>query len=157
MTENNPITAGELRGKRLAHGKFVISNLFKLLNEHTDIKYETLEDKIGFCIELVKCIEEVQLELENSKIEMPWYFPQIIDDLLISGVWSVRTHHVLDANGIYTLFDLVQKREGELLKMGNFGTKSLREVVNVLDEIGLYLEMTLDEYGSWVNDKKQIA
>jgi len=60
---------------------------------------------------------------------------------------SVRSYNCLEAAGIKTIRDLVQKTEGEMLKYRNFGRKSLSEIKQILKEMGLSFNMKLDERG----------
>jgi DNA-directed RNA polymerase subunit alpha len=60
---------------------------------------------------------------------------------------SVRSFNCLEAAGIKTIRDLVQKSESEMLKYRNFGRKSLTEIKNILKEMGLGFNMRLDETG----------
>lgn len=60
---------------------------------------------------------------------------------------SVRSYNCLEAAGIKTIRDLVQKTESEMLKYRNFGRKSLAEIKNILKEMGLSFNMKLDENG----------
>ena len=57
---------------------------------------------------------------------------------------SVRSFNCLKNANIKTLRDLVQKSEGEMLKTKNFGRKSLNEIKDVLQGMGLGLGMRLD-------------
>ncbi|MCX7717280.1 MAG: DNA-directed RNA polymerase subunit alpha [Candidatus Sumerlaeaceae bacterium] len=58
---------------------------------------------------------------------------------------SVRSYNCLEAAGIKTIRDLVQKTESEMLKYRNFGRKSLTEIKNILKEKGLRFGMTIDK------------
>ena len=58
---------------------------------------------------------------------------------------SVRSSNCLRDAGIKTLGDLVQKTEAEMLKYRNFGRKSLQELVDILDDMGLHFGMDVDE------------
>jgi len=58
---------------------------------------------------------------------------------------SVRSFNCLEAAGIKTIRDLVQKGESEMLKYRNFGRKSLSEIKNILKEMGLSFSMKFDE------------
>jgi DNA-directed RNA polymerase subunit alpha len=60
---------------------------------------------------------------------------------------SVRSFNCLEAAGIKTIRDLVQKTEQEMLKYRNFGRKSLSEIKNILKDMGLSFNMKLDERG----------
>lgn len=57
---------------------------------------------------------------------------------------SVRSANCLQQANIKTIGDLVQKTEAEMLKTKNFGRKSLKEIREILSEMGLSLGMRLD-------------
>ena len=58
---------------------------------------------------------------------------------------SVRSANCLREAKIKTIADLVQKTEGEMLKYRNFGKKSLQEIKEILDGMGLSFGMKLDK------------
>jgi DNA-directed RNA polymerase subunit alpha len=59
---------------------------------------------------------------------------------------SVRAANCLKAAEIKTIGDLVQKTEAEMLKYHNFGKKSLQEIKEILDGIGLSFETDVEGY-----------
>ena len=59
---------------------------------------------------------------------------------------SVRAENCLQAANIKFIGDLVQKTESEMLKTKNFGRKSLKEIKEVLAEMGLSLGMRLEAW-----------
>ncbi len=59
---------------------------------------------------------------------------------------SVRAENCLQAANIKYIGDLVQKSEAEMLKTKNFGRKSLKEIKELLAEMGLTLGMRLDNW-----------
>jgi DNA-directed RNA polymerase subunit alpha len=59
---------------------------------------------------------------------------------------SVRSHNCLQAAGIKYIYELVSKEENEMLKYKNFGRKSLTELVEKLDHMGLTFGMEVDKY-----------
>ena len=59
---------------------------------------------------------------------------------------SVRSHNCLQAAGIKYIYELVSKEESEMLKYKNFGRKSLTELVEKLDEMGINFGMDVDKY-----------
>lgn len=59
---------------------------------------------------------------------------------------SVRAENCLQAANIKFIGDLVQKSEQEMLKTKNFGRKSLKEIKELLSEMGLSLGMKLDNW-----------
>jgi DNA-directed RNA polymerase subunit alpha len=57
---------------------------------------------------------------------------------------SVRSANCLQNAGITLIGELVQKSEGEMLKTKNFGRKSLNEIKDILQTMGLSLGMRVD-------------
>ncbi len=57
---------------------------------------------------------------------------------------SVRSANCLKNANIKTIYELVQKTEGEMLRTKNFGRKSLNEIKEVLSTMGLNFGMKLD-------------
>jgi DNA-directed RNA polymerase subunit alpha len=54
--------------------------------------------------------------------------------------WSVRTMNALTNNDITTIAELVTRTESELLRMPNFGRKSLQEILDTLEQHGFHLK-----------------
>jgi len=65
---------------------------------------------------------------------------------------SVRSYNCLKNANIQTIAELVQKTDGEMLRTRNFGRKSLNEIKEILEDMGLHLGMKVDE-----EDLKQIS
>lgn len=65
-----------------------------------------------------------------------------VDDLEL----SVRSHNCLKAANIKTLGDLVRRDEQEMLKFRNFGRKSLAELMEIVENLGLEFGMDVDGY-----------
>lgn len=59
---------------------------------------------------------------------------------------SVRAENCLQAANIKYIGDLVQKTEAEMLRTKNFGRKSLKEIKELLAEMGLSLGMKLEHW-----------
>ena len=57
---------------------------------------------------------------------------------------SVRSYNCLQAAGIKYIHELVSKEENQMLKYKNFGRKSLTELVEKLDSMGLGFGMEID-------------
>lgn len=75
-------------------------------------------------------------------------FMQVLHDKVDDLELSVRSFNCLQLAGIVLLGDLVTKTESELLKMPNFGRKSLNEIKNALQLKSLSLDMSVP---SWVS------
>lgn len=58
---------------------------------------------------------------------------------------SVRAANCLNNANITTVGELAMKTEGEMLKYRNFGKKSLNEIKQKLEQLGLSLGMNIDE------------
>ena len=63
---------------------------------------------------------------------------------------SVRSYNCLKNAGIQTIGELVQKSESEMLRTKNFGRKSLNEIKEILQTMGLALGMKPDAHGRLV-------
>jgi DNA-directed RNA polymerase subunit alpha len=61
---------------------------------------------------------------------------------------SVRSYNCLKNANIRTIRELVQKTEADMLKTKDFGRKSLNEIKDILQTMGLGLGMRLDQPGA---------
>ncbi len=59
---------------------------------------------------------------------------------------SVRSANCLQNANIHLIGELVQKTEAEMLKTKNFGRKSLKEIKEILAQMGLSLGMKIDNW-----------
>ena len=59
---------------------------------------------------------------------------------------SVRTYNCLKNEGIRFVGEFAQKGEAELLRLPNFGRKSLNELKEILAQIGLHLGVAIFEW-----------
>lgn len=66
---------------------------------------------------------------------------QTIDEMEL----SVRSYNCLQAAGIKYIHELVSKEENQMLKYKNFGRKSLTELIEKLDSMGLHFGMEVDK------------
>ncbi|MBN4076793.1 DNA-directed RNA polymerase subunit alpha [Mariprofundus ferrooxydans] len=80
--------------------------------------------------------DEVEEESDNG-----------LDDLLVQPIehldLSVRSMNCLKSDDVFLVGDLVQRNEQEMLRTPNFGRKSLNEIKEVLENMGLELGMEL--------------
>ncbi len=88
--------------------------------------------------------EPMEREQVAAKKEIP-YLSQ--EDILSKSIdhleLSVRSNNCLRSAGLEKIYELVQKTEEELLKTKNFGRKSLTEIKETLQELGLGLSLDL--------------
>lgn len=83
------------------------------------------------------------LEKAEERIEIREKLNMRIRDL---GV-SVRVFCALKAVDINTVADLVQHKRREIAAVKNLGNKSIREIDNILENLGLEYGMDLQQYG----------
>lgn len=83
-------------------------------------------------------------ERKKEAIDLPFNANLLrkVDELEL----SVRSANCLKNENIIYIGDLVQKSEGEMLKTPNFGRKSLNEIKEVLETMGLNLGMVIPNW-----------
>jgi len=101
-----------------------------------------MRDHLGIFLNIVD--EPLETEQAPTKKEIPFLgqadlLAKTIDHLEL----SVRSNNCLRSAGIERIYELVQKSEDELLKTKNFGRKSLAEIKETLDNLGLSLNIEL--------------
>ena len=106
---------------------------------------KVLSDQMRIFISMRDQAEELAAEEER---QLAADATQALQDKLDKSIeeleLSVRSFNCLEAAGIKTIRDLVQKTESEMLKYRNFGRKSLNEIKNILKEMGLRFGLTID-------------
>jgi len=85
---------------------------------------------------------EVTEQISEEVIKIRNLLNLTIDEMEL----SVRSHNCLQAAGIKYIYELVSKEESAMLKYKNFGRKSLTELVEKLDEMGISFGMDVDKY-----------
>ena len=87
-------------------------------------------------------IKAIDNEEANQAIEIKATLLKSIDEMEL----SVRSHNCLQAAGIKTIGELVEKEESEMLKFKNFGRKSITELQEKLGELDLSLGIDVKQY-----------
>ncbi|MFQ5672231.1 MAG: DNA-directed RNA polymerase subunit alpha [Nitrospinales bacterium] len=85
--------------------------------------------------------EPVLPKIDEKKQKMLTYLGKSVEELEL----SVRSYNCLKNANIQTIAELVQKNDSEMLKTRNFGRKSLNEIKEILEGMGLSLGMKLEE------------
>jgi DNA-directed RNA polymerase subunit alpha len=91
--------------------------------------------------------EPVQPQVDEKKQKVLANLAKCVEELEL----SVRSYNCLKNANIQTIAELVQKTDGEMLRTRNFGRKSLNEIKEILEDMGLHLGIKIDE-----EDLKQI-
>ncbi|MDA8272610.1 MAG: DNA-directed RNA polymerase subunit alpha [Deltaproteobacteria bacterium] len=111
------------------------------LNESALILQEQISVFVAF--EEMEQLIEKKPQFENEKPKENQINENLfknVDELEL----SVRSANCLKNANIKTIYELVQKTEGEMLRTKNFGRKSLNEIKEVLSTMGLNFGMKLD-------------
>ncbi len=103
-----------------------------------------LKDHIQLFINLDLEPEEKQAEIQrdSEKERVKKILLTNVDDLEL----SVRAHNCLKAANIKNIAELVKRDEAEMLKFRNFGRKSLSELTEIVETLGLEFGMDIDSY-----------
>ena len=86
-------------------------------------------------VELSEKVKEEEFMIEREDEQNSQILEMQIEDLDL----SVRSYNCLKRAGINTVEELTQKSEEDMMKVRNLGKKSLKEVKQKLDELGLGL------------------
>jgi DNA-directed RNA polymerase subunit alpha len=101
-----------------------------------------LKDHLGIFIQTEESLRHDGSELGREELAgLDALLAKNIDELDL----SVRSANSLKNANIHTLRDLVRRSEKDMLETKNFGKKSLEEVQEVLDKLGLSLGMDVSE------------
>jgi DNA-directed RNA polymerase subunit alpha len=107
-----------------------VSQAAQILRDHLEIfvnfKEETRPEVPAVDIDRVRLIENLKRSVDELEL-------------------SVRSYNCLKNANIRNIGELVQKTEGEMLKTRNFGRKSLNEIKEILEGLGLSLGMKVDD------------
>ena len=101
-----------------------------------------LKEQLTVFINFEEEEEFIDLEDEPAEDKFNDNLLRSVDELDL----SVRAENCLQAANIKHIGDLVQKTEAEMLKTKNFGRKSLKEIKELLAEMGLALGMKLESW-----------
>jgi len=130
-------------GQRTDYDKLTLeiwTNGAVLPEDAVALSAKILKEQLQIFINFDEAIEEpVEVEVaEEPKFSENLY--RTVDELEV----SVRSANCLQNAQIRFIGDLVQRTEAEMLKTKNFGRKSLKEIKEILAEMGLSLGMKLD-------------
>lgn len=104
----------------------------KIMKDHLGILVQSEEE--------LPVLEEEQVDEEILRVRK--LLKTRVDELEL----SVRSSNCLKAAKIETIEELVKRTEPEMLRFRNFGRKSLNELTNVLQSLGLTWGMDIEKY-----------
>lgn len=94
-----------------------------------------LIEYLNVFVDLNEEARDVEIMVEKEKTEKEKVLVMTIEELDL----SVRSYNCLKRAGINTIQELTNKTEAEMMKVRNLGRKSLTEVKNKLNDLGLGL------------------
>jgi DNA-directed RNA polymerase subunit alpha len=101
-----------------------------------------IKEQVTIFINFEEGLEPPEVKEEEESEEFNENLLRSVDELEL----SVRSANCLQNANIRLIGELVQKTEAEMLKTKNFGRKSLKEIKEILAEMGLTLGMKLDNW-----------
>ncbi len=123
MTDFDKLTIEVWTNKTIS-ARDAVSYSAKILNDH-----------LSLFIDLSEEISNTSIVVEPAKNEHSKILEMTIEELDL----SVRSFNCLKRAGINTVEDLISKTQEDMMKVRNLGHKSLEEVINKLDTMGLAL------------------
>ena len=103
-----------------------------ILRHHLDVFVNFDDDVVEF--------EETERRIDAEREEVRQKLRMSVNEIEL----SVRAANCLNNANITTVGELAQKTEADMLKYRNFGKKSLNEIKNKLEDLGLGLGMSFD-------------
>ncbi|GAB6281584.1 MAG: DNA-directed RNA polymerase subunit alpha [Ignavibacterium sp.] len=110
------------------------------LTQSAKILRDHLQLFVNLDLQAEQKVTDSHKNLENERIKKILLTP--VDELEL----SVRAHNCLKAAEIKYIADLVRKDESEMLQFRNFGRKSLAELAEIVENLGLEFGMNVDKY-----------
>src|SRR5437868_15384807 len=101
-----------------------------------------LKDQLTIFINFEETAEPVEEPISEEQEKLNENLDKSVDELEL----SVRSANCLQNANIRYIGELVQRTEADMLKTKNFGRKSLKEIKEILAEMGLSLGMKLDNW-----------
>ena len=123
MTDYDKLTI-EIWTNKTISARDAISYSAKILNDHLSLFVDLSED-----------ISNTSTVIEKADNQRDAVLEMTIEELDL----SVRSFNCLKRAGINTVEDLTRKTQDDMMKVRNLGHKSLEEVINKLDSMGLAL------------------
>lgn len=105
-------------------------------DEATSLAAKILNEHLMLFINLTAHVHDVEIMVEKEEDKKEKVLEMTIEELDL----SVRSYNCLKRAGINTVQELNQKTEDEMMKVRNLGRKSLEEVQQKLQALGLSLQ-----------------
>ncbi|MDY2987097.1 MAG: DNA-directed RNA polymerase subunit alpha [Peptoniphilus sp.] len=104
-------------------------------DEATSLAAKILTEHLDLFIGLTDHVDQVNIMVEKPEDDKEKVLEMTVEEMDL----SVRSFNCLKRANINTVEELASKTEDEMMKVRNLGRKSLEEVINKLNELGLGL------------------
>ena len=104
--------------------------------EGISLAAKVLVEHLNLFIDLTEHVSNVEIMVEKEEDQKEKVLEKTIEELDL----SVRSYNCLKRAGINTVEELANKSEDDMMKVRNLGKKSLEEVIQKLEELGLGLK-----------------
>ena len=104
--------------------------------EGISLAAKVLVEHLKLFIDLTEHVSNVEIMVEKEEDQKEKVLEMTIEELDL----SVRSYNCLKRAGINTVEELANKSEDDMMEVRNLGKKSLEEVIQKLDELGLGLK-----------------
>ena len=104
--------------------------------EGISLAAKVLVEHLNLFIDLTEHVSNVEIMVEKEEDQTEKVLEMTIEELDL----SVRSYNCLKRAGINTVEELANKSEDDMMKVRNLGKKSLEEVIQKLEELGLGLK-----------------
>ena len=105
-------------------------------NEAVSLAAKIMNDLLRLFVDLSDDAKNTEIIVEPTENKKEKVLEMTIEELDL----SVRSYNCLKRAGINTVEDLTNKSEEDMMKVRNLGKKSLEEVIQKLNALGLYLK-----------------
>ena len=109
-------------------------------DEAVSLAAKIMNDLLCLFVDLSEEAKNTEIIVEKEENKKEKVLEMTIEELDL----SVRSYNCLKRAGINTVEDLTNKSEEDMMKVRNLGRKSLEEVINKLNGLGLYLKKEED-------------
>ena len=104
-------------------------------DEAVSLSAKIMGEHLRLFIGLTETINDVEIMVEKEEEQKDKIMEMTIEELDL----SVRSYNCLKRAGINSVEELTQRNEEDMMKVRNLGKKSLEEVIQKLEELGLSL------------------
>lgn len=109
-------------------------------DEAVSLAAKLMNDLLKMFVDLSDDAKNTEIIVEKEESKKEKVLEMTIEELDL----SVRSYNCLKRAGINTVEDLTNKSEEDMMKVRNLGRKSLEEVINKLNGLGLFLKREED-------------